>query len=450
MGLLPAEGAVGHARRALLAGLEWRDGTAWPLDESLDELQRLADTAGLEVVGRVHQRRVKPSGATFFGRGKVEELIEVRRRLGVDLVLVDDDLTPVQQRNLERQVGVPVIDRSGLIIAIFAQRASTREARLQVELARLEYMLPRLSGAWLHLERQMGGMGGRGGPGETQIEIDRRIARDRIATLKGEIAQVRERRGQARARRRAGPPVVALVGYTNAGKSTLMNRLTMAGVTAEDKLFATLDPTARRLPLPGGGAAVIADTVGFIQKLPTQLIAAFKATLEELESADLLLHVIDASHPQSDRQRETVDQVLVELGLSEKPTIEVYNKSDLLPAGARPPTIEAVVVSALTGAGVGALRARIARRLGAAVAEVEVRLPLSAGRLVALFRQDGFLVREEYRPDGIRLHGRLPERLLPAFRRQGTVRVLADSADVLGDRSWVEAVPDAGAIVKPA
>jgi GTP-binding protein HflX len=244
--------------------------------------------------------------------------------------------------------------------------------------------------------------------------------------------------------------VVALVGYTNAGKSTLMNRLTMAGVTAEDKLFATLDPTARRLPLPGGGAAVIADTVGFIQKLPTQLIAAFKATLEELESADLLLHVIDASHPQSDRQRETVDEVLAELGLSEKPTIEVYNKADLLPAGARPPTIEAVVISALTGAGIGALRARIARRLGSAVAEVEVRLPLSAGRLVALFRQDGFLVREEYRPDGIRLHGRLPERLLPTFRRHGTVRVLSEPADGQVDRSWIETEPDAEAVVKPA
>lgn len=437
--LFPIIDPHGPPLRALLAGLDWGQPSAFTLDQSLDELAGLAETAGLEVAGRVTQRRDKPDPATFFGKGKVAELIDLRAERPYDLLVVDDDLSPVQQRNLDKKLQVPVVDRAGLIITIFAQRARTREAHLQVELARLEYLLPRLSGAWTHLERQMGGIGGRGGPGETQIELDRRILRDRIAALKREIALVRAHRGRARTRRREGPPVVALVGYTNAGKSTLMNRLTQAGVLAENKLFATLDPTARRLPLPGGGAAVISDTVGFIQKLPPQLVAAFRATLEELESADLLLHVVDAAHPQSRQQERIVLQVLDELGLADKPVLTVYNKADLLPAGFAPPHTDAVVVSAATGAGIGALKARIARRLGARVAEVEVRLPLAAGDLVALFRREGFLVREEYRPDGARLHGHLPQRLIPAFQRVGRVRILRDGLDGHIDRAWAEA-----------
>jgi GTP-binding protein HflX len=422
--------------RALVAGLDWGQHNGWDLDDSLDELAGLAETAGLEVAGRASQRREKPDPATFFGRGKVADLVTLQHEQPYDLVVVDDDLNPSQQRNLDKQLQVPVVDRAGLIIAIFGQRARTREAQLQVELARLEYLLPRLSGAWTHLERQMGGIGGRGGPGETQIELDRRILRDRIAALKREIEQVRAHRGRARARRRTGPPIVALVGYTNAGKSTLMNRLTQAGVLAENKLFATLDPTVRKMPLPGGGAAVIADTVGFIQKLPHQLIAAFRATLEELESADLLLHVVDASHPQAREQAATVQRVLEELGLGEKPVLTVFNKVDLLPGGFLPPDTNAIVVSAATGAGIGALKARIARRLGATVAEVEVTIPLAASDLVALFRREGYLVREDYRPDGARLHGHLPERLLPRFRRAGKVRVIKAAVDGEVDRAW--------------
>jgi GTP-binding protein HflX len=349
------------------------------------------------------------------------------------LLVVDSALSPVQQRNLEKQIDGPVLDRPGLIIEIFNQRARTSEARLQVELARLEYLLPRLAGAWSHLERQVGGIGARGGPGERQIELDRRLVRNRIAALKKEITQVRDHRARIRAGRRLGTPLVALVGYTNAGKSSLMNRLTDAGVTAEDKLFATLDPTTRRMGLPGGGYAVISDTVGFIQNLPPQLIAAFRATLEELQDAHLLLHVVDASHPNAHDQQVAVQAILDELGLGEKPTLLVLNKSDLLTEqinldewGAEDE--DALLVSAETGFGIGALRARIARRLGMEVVEVEVELPLSAGRLVAVFRREGFLIREEYRTHGVRLHGHLPERWIPAFRRAGKVREIKTAA----------------------
>jgi GTPase len=434
--LAPARGA-----RVMLAALDWPASDAREVEDSLDELARLVETAGGTVAGRTVQRREHPDPATFFGRGKAAELAAVRSGRAeppaqpYELLVVDAALSPVQQRNLERRIDGPVLDRPGLIIEIFGQRARTREARLQVELARLEYLLPRLSGAWSHLERQVGGIGARGGPGEKQIELDRRQVRDRIAALKREIAQVRAHRARARAARREGPPLVALVGYTNAGKSSLMNRLTGAGVTAEDKLFATLDPTTRRMGLPGGGYAVVSDTVGFIQNLPPQLIAAFRATLEELEEADLLLHVVDAAHPRAEEQRAAVEEILRELGLADKPALLVLNKCDLLvnpadlrtavgPIAPETPEEDAVVVSAQTGFGLGALRARVARRLGMAVREVEVELPFSAGRLVALFRREGFLIREEHRPQGTRLHGHLPERLLPAFRRAGRVREL--------------------------
>ncbi len=429
-GLAEARGA-----RVMLANLDWPEADAWQAGESLDELAGLVVTAGGEVLGRAFQRRTHPEPATFFGRGKVDELAAARGELGYDLLVVDAALSPTQQRNLERRIDGPVLDRPGLIIEIFAQRARTHEARLQVELARLEYLLPRLSGAWTHLERQVGGIGARGGPGERQIELDRRLVRDRIAAVKREIAQVRAHRARARAARREGPPLVALVGYTNAGKSSLMNRLTEADVTAEDKLFATLDPTTRRMPLPGGGHAVISDTVGFIQNLPPQLIAAFRATLEELESADLLLHVVDAAHPHAAQQRTAVERILDELGLADKPALLVLNKADLIadplaslqasgPGALGGLEEDVVVASALSGYGLGALRARIARRLGQAVREVEVELPFSAARLVALFRREGFLIREEHRTHGTRLHGHLPERLIPTFRRAGKVREL--------------------------
>ena len=411
----------------MLAALDWPGSDAWQTGDSLDELARLVETAGGTVAGRAVQRREHPDPAAYFGRGKVEELAAARSEGEYDLLVVDAALSPVQQRNLERRIDGPVLDRPGLIIEIFGQRARTREARLQVELARLEYLLPRLSGAWSHLERQVGGIGARGGPGEKQIELDRRQVRDRVAALKREIGQVRAHRARARAARREGPPLLALVGYTNAGKSSLMNRLTGAGVLAEDKLFATLDPTTRRIGLPGGGYAVVSDTVGFIQNLPPQLIAAFRATLEELEEADVLLHVVDAAHPRAAEQQAAVREVLGELGLAEKPTLLVLNKADLLDGPVELPDAaeeDAVVVSAQTGFGIGALRARIARRVGMAVREVEVELPFSAGHLVALFRREGFLIREEHRADGTCLHGHLPERLLPIFRRDGRVREL--------------------------
>jgi GTP-binding protein HflX len=433
-GLAPATGA-----RTMLAALEWPGGDAWNTEDSLDELARLVETAGGTVVDRTSQRREHPDPATFFGRGKAAELAESRYEPGYDLLVVDSALSPVQQRNLEKRIDGPVLDRPGLIIEIFAQRARTSEARLQVELARLEYLLPRLAGAWSHLERQVGGIGGRGGPGERQIELDRRLVRDRIVALKREIGQVRAHRSRIRAGRRLGTPLVALVGYTNAGKSSLMNRLTEAGVTAEDKLFATLDPTTRRMGLPGGGYSVISDTVGFIQNLPPQLIAAFRATLEELQDAHLLLHVVDASHPNAREQQEAVQTILDELGLRDKPTLLVLNKADLLTTPISPIDLEeewgadaedAVVVSAQTGFGIGALKARIARRLGMEVREVEVDLPFSEGRLVAIFRREGFLIREEHRPHGIRLHGHLPERLIPSFRRAGKVREIKPALSI--------------------
>jgi len=301
-----------------------------PVEESLDELSELARTAGAGVAGRTTQRMDHPHVATYIGKGKVEQVKQAARELDANVVIFDDELSPSQQRNLERELDLKVIDRTALILDIFATRAHTAEGRLQVSLAQLEYLLPRLAGQWSHLERMEGAIGTRG-PGETQIETDRRLIRNRISKLKRDIEDIRTRRSLYRRQRdRAGIPVVALVGYTNAGKSTLMNALSHAGVLSEDKLFATLDPITRRVRLPGGSPVLLTDTVGFIQKLPTQLVASFRATLEELQEASLLVHVVDMSHPNAFAHMKTVEDTLSDLGVTGKAVVQVLNKADRL------------------------------------------------------------------------------------------------------------------------
>ncbi len=303
---------------------------SWDLEGSVKELEQLARTAGAEVVGSMTQRLPTPNHAYYMGKGKLEELASLKPVIGYNMVIFDDELSPAQQRNLEEVLGVKVIDRTALILDIFAQRAHTHEGRLQVELAQQEYLLPRLAGRWPHLERLGGGIGTRG-PGETQLESDRRIIQRKIQRLKDELESVRKHRALYRSRRsKAGIPVVALVGYTNAGKSTILNALSNANVLVEDKLFATLDPTTRRLTLPNKREVLITDTVGFIQKLPPTVVAAFRATLEELSQADLLLHVVDIASETAAQQFQTVESVLKDLGLADKPALLVLNKIDLL------------------------------------------------------------------------------------------------------------------------
>jgi GTP-binding protein HflX len=321
--------------RAYLVGVDL-PGAVIAAEESLVELGELAQTAGAAVVGGTIQRRSTPTPATYVGKGKVVEIDADRRELGANVVIFDDVLTPSQQRNLEDALGTKVIDRTALILDIFATRASTREGKLQVELAQMEYLLPRLAGQWSHLERMEGAIGTRG-PGETQIETDRRLIRSRITRHKRELERVRTQRElYRRQRRRSQMPVVALVGYTNAGKSTIMRALSGANVLAADKLFATLDPVTRRLALPGGDIVLLSDTVGFIQKLPTELVAAFRATLEELSEADMLLHVVDASHPHATEQAETVAKTLETIGAGGRRRILVLNKADRVFDAERP------------------------------------------------------------------------------------------------------------------
>ncbi|MCH7699630.1 MAG: GTPase HflX [Chloroflexi bacterium] len=325
--------------RALLVAVQARRsgarGGSWDAESSLEELGRLVDTAGGRVVGKTIQKLDSPHPAQYVGAGRLNDIVAQRETIGYNLVVFDDELTPRQQRKLEEALEVKVLDRTALILDIFAMRARTREGRLQVELAQSEYLLPRLAGQWSHLER-LGGSGRQGaigvrGPGETQLETDRRMARRKIGRLKKDIEGVRRQRSLYRRRRaKSGVPVVSLVGYTNAGKSTLMRALTRADVFVEDKLFATLDPVTRQIHLPSGRTALLTDTVGFIQKLPTQLVAAFQATLEELAEADLLLHAVDITHPDAAQQSQTVDDTLAELGLQDKPRVTALNKVDML------------------------------------------------------------------------------------------------------------------------
>jgi len=303
---------------------------SWTIDDSLEELALLATNAGAAVVGAVVQRRQSPTPAYYLGKGKVEEIIALKEKLNYNMVIFDDELSPVQQRNLENSIDAKIIDRTALILDIFARRAKTKEGRLQVELAQHEYLLPRLAGQWSHLERLGGGIGTRG-PGESQIETDRRLVRNKIHRLQEQIKDIRRQRTLYRRKRKdTGIPIAAIVGYTNSGKSTLLNRISGSKVLTEDKLFATLDPTTRRVTLPSGRQFLLTDTVGFIQKLPTTLVAAFRATLEELDEADALLHVVDISHHNAVEQNQTVEKTLAELGLQEKPRITVLNKLDLV------------------------------------------------------------------------------------------------------------------------
>ena len=317
--------------RAYLVAVEVKGRPApFSSQSSLDELALLADTAGARVVARTVQKLENPHPAHYVGKGKLAEIKAERPTIDYSVVIFDDELSPSQQRHLEDALDVKVLDRTALILDIFARRARTREGILQVELAQYEYLLPRLAGQWSHLERMEGAIGARG-PGETQIETDRRLVRDRIGRLKKQIEAVRQQRAQHRRRRaRMGVPVVALVGYTNAGKSTLLQAISGAEVFTEDKLFATLDPLTRRITLPSHSPALLSDTVGFIQKLPAQLVAAFRATLEELSAADVLVHVVDITHPDAASQSETVQETLAALELSEKPLITALNKIDLL------------------------------------------------------------------------------------------------------------------------
>ena len=402
---------------------------SWRLEDSLAELAELARTAGVEVVGQSQQRLEAINPATYIGKGKVAELKLLAPELDLDTIIFDDELSPAQQRTLEEELGLKVIDRTALILDIFAKHAQTREGALQVELAQYVYRLPRLTRAWTHLARQAGGGTARGGPGgvglrgpgETQLETDRRLISRRITQLKKELEHVRRHRKQYRRhRQQQGLPVVSLVGYTNAGKSTLLNALTHAGVLATDLLFATLDPITRRLVLPGGKEVLLTDTVGFIQKLPTQLVAAFRATLEEISEADLILHIIDIMHPNVREQVHTVEQVLKEIGAGHKPMLVALNKIDLLsdPEKARLMVTQypnAVAISALYRQGLADLLAKIESMLAQQMVQVRARVPYAANELVTLFHKQGVVIHERHRPTGITIEGKLPPGLVNRF-----------------------------------
>lgn len=420
----PGFAAPSGPEKAFLIAVELGLDPVWTAEESLRELSALAETAGAEVVGHVSQGRESIHPNWYLGRGKAEELVEAKERTSFNLLIADDELSPKQQRALEELLNVKVLDRSGLILDIFAQRARTHEGRLQVELARLEYQLPRLTRLWTHLSRMGGGIGTRRGPGETQLETDRRVIRQRIKKMKERVEEVRQRRETAaRARQRTLLPTVAIVGYTNAGKSTLLNTLVGGDVVlAEDKLFATLDPTSRKVRLGEGQAAIVVDTVGFIHKLPHQLIDAFRATLEEVTRADVILEVVDASDPFATEHRRTVQGVLDELRAGHKPRLAAYNKADLVPNGEKPivPRGEryAVAISALSGQGLPELRAELARLLSELWLEVDVLLPYSASELLARVRERGS-VAFEYRDGDVRVKGRVAPSLAAELDEAG-------------------------------
>lgn len=390
--------------RAVLVGVRLPQHPEDQFTDSLEELGSLVETAGGQVVGLFMQSRQRPDVATFIGKGKVEELLEYCQEVEANLVISDRELTPAQARNLEDRIGVQVLDRTQLILDIFAQRAQTREGKLQVELAQLKYLLPKLVGQGTSLSRLGGGIGTRG-PGETKLETDRRRIRKRISDLERELKEVQRHRELLRKKRQDEPwPLVSLVGYTNAGKSTLLRTLTGADVLVEDKLFATLDPTTRRVVLPNNDTILLTDTVGFIQNLPHHLVAAFRATLEEVQQADLLLHVVDVSHPNYENQIEAVESVLKSLASLDKPTILVLNKIDRV-EDFQPPLYEGprVGISAMTGEGLEQLRSLIAEQLKDRYSVLQLTIPYDKQNLVSILHQKGKVLSEAYEPQGIEI-----------------------------------------------
>jgi GTP-binding protein HflX len=422
--------------RAFLVAVDTGEDPGWNAEDSLAELAALADTAGADVVGAEWQNRRHVDPNWYVGRGKADELLAAKAETGYTLLIADDELSPGQQRALEELLKVKVIDRSRLILDIFALHARTHEGRLQVELAQLEYQLPRLTRMWTHLSRTGGGIGTRG-PGETQLETDRRIVRERIKKMKERVEDVRQQRSTAaRGRDRRLVPTVSIVGYTNAGKSTLLNALVGSEVArAEDRLFATLDPTSRQVKLGDGQTAILTDTVGFIHKLPHQLVDAFRATLEEVTRADVLVEIVDASDRHFAEHRATVQTVLDELGAGDKPRLVAFNKADLLGAdggegGHAPIVAGSVLVSALTGFGLDALRTELAALLASLWEDVDVAVPYAAGELLARVRERG-AVDLEYRERDVRVRGRVA----PALA--GELRAAADR--------WAEMLREAAA-----
>lgn len=419
--------------RAFLVGADLHDNKSiLSLEDSLAELALLADTAGVDVAGELTQKLSRPHVETYIGPGKVEELKALAEETLCEVVIFDDELLPRHQRELEKALGqnIRVIDRTALILDIFAQHAHTKEGMLQVELAQYEYNLPRLTRAWTHLERQAGGGGGRAGstggvglrgPGETQLEVDRRAIRRRITHIKKELEKVEEHRTRYRAqRRRTRIPTVALVGYTNAGKSTLLNRLAKADVYVADQLFATLDPTTRRVQVSGENTVLFTDTVGFIQKLPTALVVAFHATLEEIAEADLLLHIVDISHPNALGQYQAVLETLKEIDADHIPMITALNKMDQLKDPENAERVlenfpKSVAISALKGTGIDNLLMLVQEELFEAFEQIGVRLPYKEGSLISLFHELGQVERVEHERGGVVIHGSIPGRLLAQF-----------------------------------
>ena len=417
--------------RAILVGVKFKDDTMSEVQDSLSELKQLAKTSGMESVCEVIQALETPNPAYFIGRGKIEELEAVIGELKAEAIIFDEDLTPAQTRNIENTLDTIAIDRTSLILRIFEQRAQTKAAKLQVELAQLEYALPRLTRMWTHLSRQAaggaaGGGSGRGvggamrGEGETQLQIDRRLTREQMARVKKDLRMV-EKQHRVKRKNREEMANISLVGYTNAGKSTLFNTLTGANRLAEDKLFATLDTTTRVVELSGNQQVLLSDTVGFIKKLPHNLVAAFKATLEEVAEANLLLHVVDASHPQASEQIDAVNTVLEVLNASELPTLMVFNKIDLLEEQIelqilRTKYPNSIAISAVTGDGLELLKAELAERFAVHTTDISLTIPYAEGKILDFLYKHGEVLETDYQGDAIQVKARIADRYLKSVR----------------------------------